>query len=108
MIRCNCKRGFLLKDGNTYECTECSAIYKFENGKLVCIPALPITPSELNCEQRKEWFFDRLVKGQGPKQIVEDLVVEGKVRKGGLFPSEVKSYRENHYCQILAARLVEA
>lgn len=108
LIRCKCKRGYLLKDGNIFECTECSAMYKVENRKLVFVPALPITPSELNCEQRKEWFFGRLVNGDSPKQIVDDLVAEGKVRKGALFPSEVKSYRENHLKQILEARLVES
>lgn len=105
LIRCNCKRGLLIKDGNIFECSECSKMYKINNGKLVSIPVLPLTPSELNCDQRKEWFFERLVMGRSPRQIVEDLVAEGKVRKGALFPSEVKQYRENHWNQILDARM---
>lgn len=83
-------------------------MYKFENGKLIFIPALPLTLTELSCEQRKEWFFERLVMGHSPRKIVDDLVAEGKVRRGSLFPSEVKSCRENHFQQILDARLVEA
>jgi hypothetical protein len=105
MIKCSaCKRGYLRQDyGGDIECSECSRLFIRTAFGLEQQPdGQPITKGyRLTSAQRRAWFFDRLVAGKSSQQIVDELRQEGIA---DLCESTVRSWRDNHYEEINAAK----
>lgn len=105
MIKCpSCHKGYLRQDyGCDIECGECSAVFKMVDGKVQYIPPADPRPTApiLSQQMRRMLFFDRLVMGQSPQEIADELREDGIIT---VSPPTIQNYKDNHWEEIKQVR----